>query len=64
MVGLEVVGTVEVAFAKLSDLCEFLALTGIFPETYLAAPPLPGLDAGSRLAITVVERGTMVVSSS
>ena len=35
---------------------EFLAVTGILPETYLAARPAPGLLAGSRRATTVVDR--------
>lgn len=47
-----------------SALCEFLGLCGILPVTYLAAPPRPGFRAGSRFAITVVERGMIVVSSS
>lgn len=47
-----------------SDLWKLLAFCGIFPDTYLAAPPLPGLAAGSLLAMTVVDRGTMAVSSS
>ena len=46
-----------------SFLCEFLALTGGFPDRYLAAPPFPGLAAGSRFAMTVVERGIISVSS-
>jgi hypothetical protein len=49
---------------KASVRCVFFALTGAFPETYLAAPPLPGFAAGSLFAITVVERGIIVVSSS
>jgi hypothetical protein len=40
-----------------STRCWFLALTGIFPETYRAALPAPGFVAGRRRAITVVERG-------
>jgi len=47
-----------------SALCEFLEFCGILPETYLAAPPLPAFAAGRRFAITVVDRGMMVVSSS
>lgn len=43
---------------------EFLAFTGILPDIYLAARPAPGLIGGSRRAITDVERGIMVVSSS
>lgn len=42
----------------------FRALTGILPETYRAAPPLPGRAAGNRRAITEVDRGIIVVSSS
>lgn len=47
-----------------STLCEFFEFCGILPETYRAAPPLPAFAAGSRLAITVVDRGMMDVSSS
>ena len=47
-----------------STRCWFLALTGIFPETYRAALPAPGLVAGKRRAMTVVERGIWTVSSS
>ena len=47
-----------------SDRCVFLAFWGILPDTYLAAPPRPGFAAGSLLAITVVERGIIEVSSS
>lgn len=47
-----------------SALYEFLGLCGILPVTYLAAPPRPGFKAGSRFAITVVERGIIKVSSS
>lgn len=43
---------------------EFLAATGILPETYLAPRPAPGFAAGSRRATTVVDRGMIVVSSS
>lgn len=42
---------------------DILELCGILPVTYLAAPPRPGLRAGSRFAITVVERGIIEVSS-
>lgn len=55
----------EVAFeTDESALYEFLGLCGILPVTYLAAPPRPGFRAGSRFAITVVERGIIEVSSS
>lgn len=43
---------------------ELRALTGIFPDTYRAAPPRPAFTGGSRLATIVVDRGTIVVSSS
>lgn len=43
---------------------EFLAFTGIFPDIYLAARPAPGFMGGRRRAITEVERGMIVVSSS
>lgn len=43
---------------------EFLAFCGILPDTYRAAPPRPGLTAGSLFAMTVVERGIEYVSSS
>lgn len=46
-----------------SALYEFLGLCGILPVTYLAAPPRPDFKAGSRFAITVVERGIIEVSS-
>ena len=44
--------------------CVFLDAVGALPDTYRAAPPRPGLAAGCRLAITVVERGMISVSSS
>ncbi len=47
-----------------SDRCEFFAFCGILPETYRAAPPLPGLTGGNLFAITVVDLGIMEVSSS
>lgn len=47
-----------------SALYEFLGLCGILPVTYLAAPPRPGFRAGSRFAMTVVDRGIIEVSSS
>ena len=50
--------------AMLSDLCVFFALTGIFPDTYRAAPPRPGFEAGNLFAMTVVDLGMIVVSSS
>lgn len=40
------------------------AFCGIFPDTYRAAPPRPGLSAGNLFAMTVVERGIEYVSSS
>ena len=40
------------------------AFTGARPETYLAAPPFPGLFAGNRRARTEVDLGMIVVSSS
>ncbi len=43
---------------------EFLAEAGIFPDTYLAARPAPGLMGGNRRAMTVVDRWMIVVSSS
>jgi hypothetical protein len=43
---------------------EFFALTGILPDTYLAARPAPGFMGGSRRATTVVDLGMIVVSSS
>lgn len=43
---------------------EFLAVTGILPDIYLAALPAPGLMGGNRRAMIDVERGMMVVSSS
>jgi hypothetical protein len=42
---------------------EGFALTGGFPETYLAARPFPGADAGSLLARTVESLGMISVSS-
>ena len=48
----------------ISDRWEFFAFIGILPETYLAAPPFPGFKAGNLFAMTVVDRGTMAVSSS
>jgi hypothetical protein len=59
--------TVDFAFVLLADCSfreEFLALTGILPDMYLAALPAPGLMGGSRRAMIEVERGMMVVSSS
>lgn len=52
------------ALEAFSDLCEFFAFAGILPETYRAAPPRPGFAAGSRFAMTVVDRGIIMVSSS
>jgi hypothetical protein len=46
-----------------SERCVFLAFKGILPDTYLAAPPFPGLMAGNLFAMTVVDLGMMVVSS-
>jgi hypothetical protein len=43
---------------------EFFAFTGILPVIYLAARPWSLLMAGSRRAMTVVERGIIVISSS
>jgi len=43
---------------------EFLAFTGILPDIYLAALPAPGLIGGNLRAMTDVERGMIVVSSS
>jgi hypothetical protein len=54
----------EFTFGLDSAFCEFLEVCGILPVTYLAAPPRPGFRAGSRFAITVVERGIIEVSSS
>ena len=39
------------------------ALTGGFPETYRAARPFPGADAGNRRARTVESFGMISVSS-
>ena len=47
-----------------SDLWVFFAFWGILPDTYRAAPPLPGLTAGNLLAMTVVPLWTIAVSSS
>lgn len=44
------------AFA-VSARWEVFAFCGILPETYRAAPPRPGLSAGSLFAMTVVDRG-------
>jgi hypothetical protein len=62
------VGTAGVAVEDLFDACsfrdEFFIFVGIFPDMYLAALPAPGLLGGSRRAMTDVERGISVVSSS
>ena len=51
-------------FAACSFRDEFLAFRGILPVIYLAALPAPGFMGGSRRAVTEVERGMIVVSSS
>ena len=43
---------------------EFFAFTGILPDTYLKAFPAPFFMGGNRRAMTDVERGMIVVSSS
>jgi len=54
--------------ADLVDDCslreEFFMLTGILPDMYLAARPAPGLMGGNRRAMTEVDLGIIVVSSS
>jgi hypothetical protein len=42
----------------------FFAFTGILPDTYLKAFPAPFFRGGNRRAMTEVERGIIVVSSS
>lgn len=62
-----IVGFVDFAVALLDDCSlreEFFILTGILPDMYLAARPAPGLIGGNRRAMTEVDRGIIVVSSS
>lgn len=49
------------ALLAVAALC--LALTGGLPETYRAARPLPGAEAGNRRARTVESLGMISVSS-
>jgi hypothetical protein len=63
-VGAVVGFVVEDLFDPCSFRDEFFILIGIFPDMYLAARPAPGLLGGSRRAMTDVERGIRVVSSS
>jgi len=44
-------------------VCFTVLVAGGLPETYLAARPLPGTAAGSRLASTVESFGIISVSS-